>query len=862
MTIRTQPGFTGRARRRATRPSVRVAERVSRTLITVGGLGTILAIVLIFAFLVYVVFPLGRRAAVEPRTSAGAAVAAPQGLRHLALDEYARIGWGVRPDGSVAAFLLASGELLEEARPFADARLTALAVTVDGAATTAGFADGTVRLGGVRIASTLADAGAVSEAVRALRPGATLREGPVLYERLENGELRRQALETSFAEPVALGSPVLLVDYARTTDGESFAALTEAGALRVQFVTRKKNWRTGKERIEATEAALPYVPPAGKGAPRHLLLTGAATGLVLAWEDGLFLRYELYDRASPVLAQTGDFVPEAGATLTALAPLVGRSTLVAGDSLGRTRGWFHDLKRLVQAHDLPAGPAAVTALAASQRGRLFLAGYADGTIRLFHMTTSLLAGEVRAAGAPVLGLALGPKEDALAALAGNALHAWGLDAGHPEATFRSLFLPVWYEGYPAQAHAWESSSGSDAFEPKFGLWRLVFGTIKATLYSMLFGAPIALLAALFTSEFLHPRVRATIKSVIEMMAGLPSVVLGFLAAQVIAEFVQHRIANVVVALYLIPFCFLLGAHLWRLLPPPTAIRLGGWPRIAAIGLTIPAALGAAVLLGPVVERGFFLGDLEKWLKATRFEEAGDQGAAFGGWLLLLLPLAAVGATFLVLSQVAPRLRRLPAAWDKAKAPRLNLALFGAGTVGALALAALGAWGLDAAGADPRGGLVDTYVQRNALVVGFVMGFAIIPIIYTIAEDALSSVPEHLRLGSLGAGATPWQTAVRIVLPTAMSGLFSAVMIGLGRAVGETMIVLMAAGNTALLEINVFNGFRTLSANIATEIAEAAKGSTHYRVLFLAALVLFGMTFFVNTIAEGVRLRFRRKAFEL
>jgi phosphate transport system permease protein len=154
------------------------------------------------------------------------------------------------------------------------------------------------------------------------------------------------------------------------------------------------------------------------------------------------------------------------------------------------------------------------------------------------------------------------------------------------------------------------------------------------------------------------------------------------------------------------------------------------------------------------------------------------------------------------------------------------------------------------------------VQRNALVVGFVMGFAIIPIIYTLTEDALAAVPDHLRSASLGAGATPWQTAVRIVIPTAMSGIFSAVMIGLGRAAGETMIVLMAAGNTPVMEWNPFNGFRTLSANIAVELPEAVRNSTHYRTLFLAALVLFVMTFILNTIAETVRMRYRRKAVEL
>jgi phosphate transport system permease protein len=172
------------------------------------------------------------------------------------------------------------------------------------------------------------------------------------------------------------------------------------------------------------------------------------------------------------------------------------------------------------------------------------------------------------------------------------------------------------------------------------------------------------------------------------------------------------------------------------------------------------------------------------------------------------------------------------------------------------------WLLDSVHLDPRGMVLGTYMQRNALVVGFVMGFAVIPIIYTVADDALATVPAHLRSASLGAGATPWQTAVRVIVPTAMSGLFSAVMIGLGRAVGETMIVLMAAGNTPIIDWNIFNGFQTLSANIATELPEAVQGSAHYRTLFVAALALFAITFVVNTVAEGVRLRSRRRAYEL
>jgi phosphate transport system permease protein len=152
----------------------------------------------------------------------------------------------------------------------------------------------------------------------------------------------------------------------------------------------------------------------------------------------------------------------------------------------------------------------------------------------------------------------------------------------------------------------------------------------------------------------------------------------------------------------------------------------------------------------------------------------------------------------------------------------------------------------------------TYDQRNSLVVGIAMGFAVIPIIFTIAEDSLANVPQHLRAGSLALGATRWQTALRVVLPTASPGIFSAVMIGFGRAVGETMIVLMATGNTPVMEWSIFNGFRALSANIAVELPEAPVGHTHYRVLFLAALLLFCLTFAVNTVAELIRLRLRRR----
>lgn len=152
----------------------------------------------------------------------------------------------------------------------------------------------------------------------------------------------------------------------------------------------------------------------------------------------------------------------------------------------------------------------------------------------------------------------------------------------------------------------------------------------------------------------------------------------------------------------------------------------------------------------------------------------------------------------------------------------------------------------------------TYDQRNALIVGIAMGFAVIPTIFSIAEDAVFTVPRHLTQGSLALGATRWQTVMGVVLPTASPGIFSAVMMGFGRAVGETMIVLMATGNSPVVNFNIFEGMRTLSANIAVELPETAVGSSHFRVLFLAALVLLALTFVVNTVAEIIRQRLRQR----
>jgi len=300
---------------------------------------------------------------------------------------------------------------------------------------------------------------------------------------------------------------------------------------------------------------------------------------------------------------------------------------------------------------------------------------------------------------------------------------------------------------------------------------------------------------------------------------------------------------------------MVAAYLWQMIPLRIALRIQGSPKFFATVLVVVSAIYGAVKLGDWFEGVFFMGDFRAWVN-------GDVGGPEPMLFLLALPLS-----FIVISVFVSRFYGRAFALVMKRISQFRAALLEMGRwVGSALLALLCSLAiakiLALLGLDVRGTFVDTYVQRNTLIVGFAMGFAVIPIIYTIAEDALNAVPEHLRAASLGCGATPWQTAIYVVLPTAVSGVFSAIMIGMGRAVGETMIVVMATGNTPIIDMNIFNGLRALSATIAVELPEAVKGGTLYRILFLSGLVLFAMTFVINTVAEIIRLRFRKRAMQL
>lgn len=528
------------------------------------------------------------------------------------------------------------------------------------------------------------------------------------------------------------------------------------------------------------------------GRPTAVALSPDGRSLLVGTDGGLLYQWDVRSPASPrrvaVLAATGESAGSAlveaapaGPAVTALRFLIGGESVVVADAAGGVSTWFPTPdasvptgRRFARIHVLESHAAPVAHVAVSQRNRSFLTVDTDGVAKLHHATSEQTFFSLET-GRGALAALIAPKGDGQALLTRDGLALWSVHNPHPEVSFKTLFAPVHYEGYGEPAYIWQSTGGSDAFESKLSLTPLAYGTVKGTLYALLFALPLGVLGAVYTSQFMSPRMKAIVKPLVELMAGIPSVVLGFLAGLWLAPLVARHFPALVAMAALLPALVLLSAWVWRRLPG--AVRRKVPEGLEAV-LLAPVVLLAAALsfaLGPVLEEAAMQGDFRSFL--------------------------------------------------------------------------FGAFGLP-------------YDVRNSLIVGMAMGFAVIPIVFSISEDALTSVPKSLIAGSLALGVTRWQTVKGVVIPTALPGIVSSVMVGIGRAVGETMIVLMATGNTPVMNMNLFQGFRALSANIAVEMPEAPVGGTLYRVLFVAALLLFAFTFLMNTVGELVRLRMREKVSRL
>ena len=466
---------------------------------------------------------------------------------------------------------------------------------------------------------------------------------------------------------------------------------------------------------------------------------------------------------------------EENANLVSTQLLAGANSLMLANDNGEVSQWFEvnteDGREFQKIRAFETSKQSKLNIFTEFYRRTFFTTGANGELGIYYTTSDAKLWQGKVSEGPIQNFAIAPRSNAALILADDALKVIEIHNEHPEVTWSALWQEVWYEGYPEPGYIWQSTSASDDFESKFSLVPISFGTIKAAMYAMLFAVPIALSAAIYTAYFMSSELRKVVKPTVEIMEALPTVILGFLAGLWLAPLIEEHLPAIVGLLVLLPIGILLTAFGWNKLP-------------ASIRHRVPEG-SHSILLIPVV--------------------------IFIGWLSF------------------------------AMSNSIELWMFD-GNVRQYLTNELGM----------------TFDQRNSLVVGIAMGFAVIPTIFSIAEDAVFSVPKHLSNGSLALGATQWQTLVRVVLLTASPGIFSAVMMGLGRAVGETMIVLMATGNTPIMDWSIFQGMRTLAANIAVEMPESEVGSSHYRILFLAAFVLFIFTFIFNTVAEFVRQQLRDK----
>jgi phosphate transport system permease protein len=720
-----------------------------RVCVQAGGYGVMLMIALMFFYLVAMVMPLFKGASIiqigeypVPKFSAGKTWL-------LAMEEQNKLGVRFTDKGRVIFFETETGRVVKtESIPLPEN------VTITGITNEAGYP---------------------SLVVYGLSDGKALLVQPHYAMTFEHDQrIITPSIDFPFGKkPIKLdesGKALFRMAVASEEGQASLAAMTASGRLVLTRLAAKSS-KPGSSGFELfrKEFTLP------SGPIEHLLLDKAGRTVYLVESSGI-LNWLKVDPAFEVLSQGRQDLVGPGRKLSSVTLLNGHLSLMAGDDAGSVNQWAWMLGALgqpvlQQLRSFEVSDQAVMSIESEQRRKGFIALDAAGLAALFYSTSERKVLEHRLSDNKIRTMALAPRATALLSESEDgSLSLWRLSNNHPEVSLKSLWQKISYESYAKPDYVWQSSSSGSDFEPKYSLTPLVYGTLKAAFYALLFAVPLALAGAVYTAYFMAPAMRKIVKPGIEIMEALPTVILGFLAGLWLAPFIEAHLFGIILTFWVTPISVLLAAYSWQYMP-------FSWRH------TLPEGWEAAFLIPMIM--------LVVWLCMS-----------YGG------PLEAV--------------------------------FFDAGIKDWLSQQ----WGIE-------------YDQRNAMVVGIAMGFAVIPGIFSIAEDAIFNVPRHLTIGSLALGATRWQTMLRVVLLTASPGIFSAVIVGFGRAVGETMIVLMATGNTPMMDFNIFQGMRTLSATIAIEMPESEAGTTHSRLLFLAALLLFLFTFVVNTLSEWIRQRLRK-----
>ncbi|TAJ52079.1 MAG: ABC transporter permease subunit [Nevskiaceae bacterium] len=720
-------------------------DSAARWVVWIGGLGVIAALMLIFFYLVSEVAPLFEPAEFKPRPEY--AIPGNGETLYTTVEEQGEIAMRVSDTGQVSFFNLTSGEVLVQQKlPIGELSI-------------------------VSVAEVSAERGVLAAA---LSDGSVLRFAHE-YEVSYPGDKRLITPSLSFPQgeaPLAfMTGPASSLVVRDEGDKAIFLGVDPAKAVHLKAFETTTNMITGESTSEVS-GELSFTPPVSADI---LLVEPLLSWLyVIDQKKGKIAFYRLSGGSQPELVE----IKDVGSEVSAAHYLAGGISIVVAQADGKVSQWFPARKEdgesyLARVREFdPPGDAKLTALGVELRRRSFAVGDETGRVSVFYATSKRLINSEQALPGAVSQLAFNPRAQVLIAeSADGKVHAYDVHNEHPEVSFGALWSKVWYESYDSAKWLWQSSSASADFEPKFSLTPLAFGTLKGAFYAMIFAVPLAVMGAIFVANFMSAELRQVVKPTVELLAALPSVILGFLAGLWLAPFIESNLPGVFLLLILLPISIPLFGYLWLNMP-------------ARVRYLMPAGWEGALLVPVIASVAWFCFAIAKPIEAVAF------GGNMQSWMDHTLGIH--------------------------------------------------------------------YDQRNALVVGIAMGIAVIPTIFSIAEDAIFSVPKQLSLGSLALGASPWQTLTGVVLPTASPGIFSAIMIGLGRAVGETMIVLMATGNTPVTDASLFSGMRTLSANVAVEMPESEVGSTHFRLLFLAGLVLFIFTFFFNTLAEVVRARLRKK----
>ncbi|MEI6707508.1 MAG: ABC transporter permease subunit [Methylococcales bacterium] len=726
-------------------------DSLARVGVIAGGLSVIVALVLIFFYLLYVVIPLFKPATAEA-TSNYALPEQTQGKTVLLdVEEQNEVAVRFTDSGQAVFFDAATGKtILNEA------------IKIPAGSKIVSFAE-----------------------------GSPISEGAVIYG-LSNGQAvvvkhqykitypdNKRLITPSLKYP--LGEAALVINdkgaalekiAVKIGDKSSTIVAKTADKIRLIHIEKETNLFSDEVKLSHTETLLEVQA----SNIIDIRIDKEERNLYLIGNDGHLNFFDISDKVNPTLRQNINVVAE-GAKITASTFLNGDSSLLIGDSSGLVSQWSmvrDESKRpaMQKIRVFKVSEKAIATINPEPRRKGFSAIDVDGMMGIYHTTSEREVLREQVTNSLPLSAALSPRATALLIEASDKkIYFWKIDNKHPDISIKSLWQEVWYEGYPKPDYIWQSSASNSDFEPKFSLTPLVFGTLKAAFYAMLVAVPLSLMGAIYSAYFMTVSMRQYVKPTIELMGALPTVILGFLAGLWLAPTLEENLSGFFLMFALLPVGVMAFAYLWYNLPKQILEK-------------IPEGWEAAILIPVILITGWFAFAISVPLETLLFHDT---------------------------------LRD----WFKNE------------------------WGIG-------------YDQRNAMVVGIAMGFAVIPTIFSIAEDAIFSVPKHLTVGSLALGATTWQTMTRVVLLTASPGIFSAVMIGLGRAVGETMIVLMATGNTPVMDLSIFQGLRTLAANIAVEMPESQVDSSHYRVLFLAALVLFLFTFVFNTLAEIIRQRLREK----